>query len=76
MENKITGIYSATGISGHSGMSWKEEINGIIHFFSEIYIDGKTTKKSDEVEYNGKRIPFAEYLALQRDKKINEILKD
>ena len=76
MADKITDIYSATGTAGCSGMNWKEEINGIIHFFSEVYIDGKTIKKTDEVEYNGKRIPFAEYLVLQRDKKIDQILKD
>ena len=70
------GVYGAVGSSGCSGMAGKVEIDGIIHFVSETYIDGKITKKTDEVEYEGKRIPFIEYLALQRELKINQILKD
>ena len=71
-----TGVYSATGVSGATGAMWSEVIEGITHYFTESYANGKTINKTDRVEYNGNKILFSEYLSLKREEKINQILND
>ena len=62
-----------TSVSGVSTYSWEEEIDGLRHLFTFICVND-LCYRTDEVDYNNKRIPFSEYKKLIRDEKIEKII--